>query len=324
MFVVSNPKDCFDEIKSLLEDDKPIFLGRMGGSDTNAVASLIEAQDAGDDIWRSIFKHRTIVSRLNGFYDKSNSRDQFIRYLGEMRNCYAKVQHAFLCNHQLLSMYFAHLLGDRANREQFAGRLGLELLIAEVEAAQKSFTCYPYSVVERLSLPLSLLNIFGTVLYRKTVLVISPFEASITKNSHNLNKVFKSFKYPEFKLKVYRTPITYDGLPMEFYPHQNWFETVEQMKSDIETIPFDIALLSCGSYAMPLGCFIAENLNRKAIYVGGVLQLMFGIMGRRYENPFFMDQLNLDKCIYPVEADTYLHHVRLSPEMAREAFAAYF
>jgi hypothetical protein len=51
---------------------------------------------------------------------------------------------------------------------------------------------------------------------------------------------------------------------------------------------------------------------------------MFGIMGRRYENPFFMDQLNLDKCIYPVEADTYLHHVRLSPEMAREAFAAYF
>ena len=80
-------------------------------------------------------------------------------------------------------------------------------------------------------------------------------------------------------MKLVNTPITYAGLPAEFYPGVDWFSTVKQLQKEISRIDFDIALLSCGSYAMPLGVHVARQLERKAIYVGGVLQLYFGIMG---------------------------------------------
>ena len=96
------------------------------------------------------------------------------------------------------------------------------------------------------------------------------------------------------------------------------------MKEDIRKLDFDVAFLSCGSYALPLGNFIKEDLHRQAIYVGGVLQLLFGVMGRRYENEHFLRQINRVKFIMPVEGAQFLKHVSIAPETAREAFGAYF
>ena len=108
------------------------------------------------------------------------------------------------------------------------------------------------------------------------------------------------------------------------YPHDNWFSTLKALKSAISKKAFDIALLSCGSYAIPLGEHVKLELGRKAIYVGGVLQLYFGIMGRRYDNPFFADQVNRDRFIFPLEREQYLKHIEISPGLAREGFGAYF
>ena len=44
---------------------------------------------------------------------------------------------------------------------------------------------------------------------------------------------------------------------------------------------FDVALVSCGGYANPICSFIYEN-GKSAIYVGGVLQMYFGILGARW------------------------------------------
>ena len=44
---------------------------------------------------------------------------------------------------------------------------------------------------------------------------------------------------------------------------------------------FDIALVSCGGYANPICSFIYEK-GKSAIYVGGVLQMYFGIYGSRW------------------------------------------
>jgi hypothetical protein len=75
---------------------------------------------------------------------------------------------------------------------------------------------------------------------------------------------------------------------------------------------------------MPLGLHIRDVLKKKAIYVGGVLQLYFGIMGRRYENIFFTNQIDIEKFIYPVESSDYMQHVTVPSESAKEAFGAYF
>jgi hypothetical protein len=44
---------------------------------------------------------------------------------------------------------------------------------------------------------------------------------------------------------------------------------------------FDVALCSCGGYGNPLCAFI-YSLGKSAIYVGGVLQMYFGIYGDRW------------------------------------------
>jgi hypothetical protein len=66
--------------------------------------------------------------------------------------------------------------------------------------------------------------------------------------------------------------------------HNNWLETFKLMSNDIKDIDFDIALLGCGGYGLPLCNYIKTNLNKSAIYVGGGLQLLFGVMGKRWEN----------------------------------------
>ena len=56
------------------------------------------------------------------------------------------------------------------------------------------------------------------------------------------------------------------------------------MINDIKDIEFDIALVSCGGYGLPLCNYIKTTMNKSAIYVGGGLQLLFGVMGKRWEN----------------------------------------
>ena len=41
--------------------------------------------------------------------------------------------------------------------------------------------------------------------------------------------------------------------------------------------------LSCGSYGLPLGHYITHHLGATAIYVGGALQLFFGLRGLRWK-----------------------------------------
>lgn len=65
--------------------------------------------------------------------------------------------------------------------------------------------------------------------------------------------------------------------------HRNWFETCQVMCRRLAKERFDVALLGCGGYGLPLIHFIRNHLKRSCIYVGGALQLFFGIKGSRWE-----------------------------------------
>ena len=51
---------------------------------------------------------------------------------------------------------------------------------------------------------------------------------------------------------------------------------IEKIKDE-----FDIALCSCGGYGN-LVCSRIYDMNKSAIYVGGVLQMYFGVYGSRW------------------------------------------
>jgi hypothetical protein len=47
---------------------------------------------------------------------------------------------------------------------------------------------------------------------------------------------------------------------------------------------FDIAMVGCGGFGMPISAYINEELHKSVIYFGGALQLLFGIMRNRWES----------------------------------------
>ena len=107
MNILSDNAEIYQKVKELLLSSDPVFLGRFGGSDTNAVVALHKALTENVlDKWESLSMHRDITERFNGFYDVSGKDETFYRYLEYMLENYKKLSHAFFCNRQLLSIYF--------------------------------------------------------------------------------------------------------------------------------------------------------------------------------------------------------------------------
>jgi hypothetical protein len=116
----------------------------------------------------------------------------------------------------------------------------------------------------------------------KRILIINPFVDSFKEQQHNNFKIFKNKNifHPDQKFIFYKAYNTAAGNHL----HSSWLQTFNIMCNDIEKIDFDIALLGCGGYGLPLCNFIKTYLNKSAIYIGGGLQLLFGVMGKRWEN----------------------------------------
>jgi hypothetical protein len=324
---VSSSKMFFDDIKKRLADPEPFFLSRIGGSDTDAVVDYLQLAKSDKSALRAhLRKHLPRVSLFNGFYDLVQPEQSYFDYINCLFKTYVRTTTCTLCNPQLLSLYFPDVLHEAFFVEDFENKEGFKRLMSAVERESPNATFYPYQFIERIVFgDDTLFRAFSDALDGQTILVVSPFAESIRANFVNRHQFFRrNYKYPDFHLELVNTPITYSGLPRAMYPHDNWFSTLAALKSDISGKTFDVALLSCGSYAIPLGEHIKTEIGKKAIYVGGVLQLFFGIMGRRYEGPFIADQINSKHFIYPLERERYLKFITIHEKMAKEAFGAYF
>jgi hypothetical protein len=124
------------------------------------------------------------------------------------------------------------------------------------------------------------MNDLDEYIYNKKVLVISCFKELIEKQINNGNfDVLYNDRYNT------TTFINYN-YPYKFYndgPDNNVFETLDKIKKDIENIDFDIAILSCGADGGILTDYIDSHLKKDAIYIGGTLPILFGIIGNRHK-----------------------------------------
>jgi hypothetical protein len=129
----------------------------------------------------------------------------------------------------------------------------------------------------------------------KKVLIIHPFVESFQKQ-----KDFKMFGDRHVFLEgqefvFYKSFQTSAGNHL----HTSWEETFSIMCQDIQKLDFDIALLGCGGYGLPLVNFIKGTLGKSAIYIGGGLQLLFGVMGGRWEKSDFWKNQDTSHFIRP-------------------------
>jgi hypothetical protein len=132
-------------------------------------------------------------------------------------------------------------------------------------------------------------NPWTRALEGKKVLVIHPFAETIEKQYKKRYLIFENNLLPNFELKTIKAVQSVAGTKTEFV---DWFEALESMKSKINNMDYDICIIGCGAYGFPLAAFV-KRMGKKAIHLGGVTQLLFGIKGKRWEKYIVWPYMNL-------------------------------
>jgi len=126
-----------------------------------------------------------------------------------------------------------------------------------------------------------LMGDWTSALAGKRVLVISPFAKLIEKQYANRASIIANESVlPAFTLLTIEAVQTIGAQYDERFG--NWFEALDYMKIEILKHDFDVALVGAGVYGTPL-CWFIKGLGKQAIQTGGATQLLFGIMGKRWE-----------------------------------------
>jgi hypothetical protein len=118
----------------------------------------------------------------------------------------------------------------------------------------------------------------------KKVLVIHPFEKTIKSQYKKRTKLFANPNIlPKFTLKTLKAVQSLGGNSDDF---SNWFDALKHMEDKISSTDFDIAIIGCGAYGLPLAAHV-KRMGKKAVHLGGATQLLFGIKGKRWEDSNF-------------------------------------
>ena len=115
----------------------------------------------------------------------------------------------------------------------------------------------------------------------KRVLVVSPFVEEIEYQYQRREKLFEDPEVlPEFVLLTYKSVQSILGIKTEY---ATWFDALQKMKDDISKIDFDIALIGCGAYGMPLAAHV-KSIGKQVVHLAGCTPLLFGVVGKRWED----------------------------------------
>ena len=83
-----------------------------------------------------------------------------------------------------------------------------------------------------------------------------------------------------------------------------WSAALRDTKAAIDgAFPVDAALLGCGAYGLPLAGHVVSR-GASAVYVGGGLQLLFGIMGKRWADRAEIMKVARASWVWPSAAET--------------------
>lgn len=121
-------------------------------------------------------------------------------------------------------------------------------------------------------------NPWTKALENKRVLVIHPFVDTIRSQYEKRKLLFSTELLPRFKELSFVKAVQSNAGGYEDLEYKSWFEALEYMKSEIDKASFDVALVGAGAYGMPLSAY-CKKIGKQAIYMGGGLQILFGIRG---------------------------------------------
>lgn len=142
---------------------------------------------------------------------------------------------------------------------------------------------------------------WSKALENKRVLVIHPFAESIKHQYEKREKLFTNkLILPQFTLITQKAVQTAAG--EEDRRFSDWFEALEWMCQEALKIDFDIAIIGCGAYGLPLAVKL-KRAGKKAVHMGGATQILFGIKGKRWDNHPFISKLYNENWVRPMKEE---------------------
>lgn len=250
-------------IRDAISSGKPFLFGRFGTPESNACLNRLEM-----DFHRS----RSLADRLRAeFYDLRRDWDPNVRQMLETNVGFFPTDEASV---ERFVLHYTEQL-TAADALAYWGWVPGESLLIRRHCPKarlfKAMALEPYLVEQPWS----------EALRGKRVLVIHPFRDSILAQYEKRKSLFPDPAIlPEFQLRVVRAVQSLAGTKT---PFSSWFEALESMKAQMELEPFDVCLVGAGSYGLAL-CAHARKLGGAGIQIGGGLQILFGIIGKRWES----------------------------------------
>ncbi|MCR4635502.1 MAG: hypothetical protein K5754_04650 [Butyrivibrio sp.] len=233
-----------DEIKDALEKKIPYCIGKIGGNECDAVVSQIVGYK------KYVKKSYSRLCHFAGFFPNEFDKDKFAEYF--------EIQTHAIGNLNMLVWY----------RKPYE-----ELLIKKF--ANNNLNCVKMLASWAQELP------WTRELAGYRVVVVHPYAELIEKQYKRRELLFgDSAILPRFDLRVVKAVQSIADNKTGF---SSWKDALNSMYEEVIKEDFDIALIGCGAYGLPLASMI-KDFGKIGVHMGGDLQMLFGIRGKRWDD----------------------------------------
>lgn len=256
------------KLKSLIDSGKPFVAARYGGTETKTMADVMYTM-AGGKFGGLTQKTADRIKRYSGFFPAD--KELLKKFTEVYLDCGPHLNMLGVWNIELMSY-----LADKS---------AVNAVLSELRMFEPYYFDDPWSASLR----------------GKKVLVVHPFANTIESQYKKRELLFENKDIlPEFELSCVKAVQTIADEKDDRF--KDWFDALNYMYRECMKRDFDIALIGCGAYGMPLAVRL-KQAGKQAVHIGGSLQLLFGIKGARWDNHEIISGLYNDNWVRPSDQD---------------------
>lgn len=244
-FLYLNEEELSEKMRDSLANALPLCIGKIGGNELNSVFSRY--------LRNKKFKEKSFdrLCYYAGFFPNTYDKGYYDRYIDEQMHAISDLD-IIIKFHKKYEQFILRRHGSE----------NLECIDAIGSWQQE----IPWTK-----------ELAG---YR--VVVVHPFAKLIEQQYEKRELLYpNSDVLPEFDLRVVEAVQTIAESNESRF--DTWFQALDYMFAEIMKEDFDIALIGCGAYGLPLAAKVKEA-GKIGVHMGGDLQMLFGIRGKRWDD----------------------------------------
>lgn len=270
---IVDPDVASDILYECISSEKPCMIARYGSVELYSVTNFLGVQKG----WRGAWDFIRV------------KQDPWWWIKGRLKNL-SNNAGFFPIQEWALKKYSELLLADTRDLDVLASFCRREYLVKELIEHLPAISLF-------LLEPWFSSRPWTRALEGKKVLVVHPYAELIEDQYHSKReKLFADpLILPKFQLKTIKAVQSLGGESKEF---ASWFDALDYMKAEIDKVDYDICIIGCGAYGFHLAAHV-KRTGKKAIHLGGVTQVLFGIKGNRWEDPdYCIPEIGIPKGYY--------------------------